>query len=522
MASGLCARSYPSTCDGKRILDGATVFHGPGGRTLGPWETAEFRADDGLGDDSENRYDSPVNQLLTRLALACLPALGVCTFAPAQELAMKRPNVVVITLDTMRADHMGCYGYFRNTSPNLDELARSSVLFERCLVPMSTTLPSHTSMFTGVWPAEHGVLANLKKQFIYERDPSLVTLAEIFEAAGYRTAAFVSAYPLRAEAGLATGFEVYNQPMRTKERDAERSTRQAMLWLDDVGQQPFFLWVHYFDPHGPYLPPSPYDEAFKTTDELRQWLGDRAVALTVFRSKVKRTERGNRVNLLSSVNQYDGEIAFMDHHIGVLLDHLKEANLWNRTVVAVMGDHGEGLNQHREPGHGFSWDEQVRVPFFLRAPGLDPRKEGRLVSATDLGPTLLGLVNLPNSEQKSAYETRTRGFDLLHESFEPRPLLVQSSARAELTEHRSELALTTGRWKFMHRSDGGTSLFDLDRDPFELHDVAVLYPNKVVELSALAERLLAEQTARGQSKSRPATEEELDSLRALGYGGDDD
>ncbi|HIF39626.1 MAG TPA: hypothetical protein EYQ74_00835 [Planctomycetes bacterium] len=463
-----------------------------------------------------------MNPLRTRLALACLPALGVCTLAAAQVPALKRPNVVVITLDTMRADHMGCYGYFRKTSPNLDELAASSVLFERCLVPMSTTLPSHTSMFTGVWPAEHGVLANVKKQFIYERDPSLVTLAESYEAAGYRTGAFVSAFPLRSEAGLATGFEIYNQPTRSKERDAAQTTRHAMAWLEGLGQQPFFLWVHYFDPHGPYLPPSPYNEAFKTTEELRQWLGDRAVALTVFRSKVKRTEQGHKVNLLSSVNQYDGEIAFMDHHIGVLLDHLKEANLWNRTVVAVMGDHGEGLNQHREPGHGFSWDEQVRVPFLLRAPGLDPRKESRLVSATDLGPTLFGLTNLQDSEQKTAYELRSRGFDVLHDSFEPRPLLVQSSARAELTEHRSELGLTTGRWKFMHRSDGGSSLFDLDRDPFELHDVAVLYPTKVVELSAVAERLLAEQTARGQSKSRPATEEELDSLRALGYGGDDD
>ena len=480
------------------------------------------RDEDGFRKDSEKRYDKAVNSHRIRPALVCLLALCVCTLAVAQVPTMKRPNVVVITLDTMRADHMGCYGYFRKTSPNLDALAASSVLFERCLVPMSTTLPSHTSMFTGVWPAEHGVLANVKKQFIYERDPSLVTLAETFQAAGYKTGAFVSAYPLRAEAGLATGFEVYNQPTRSKERDAERSTRQAMLWLEDVGQQPFFLWVHYFDPHGPYSPPSPYDEAFKTTDELRQWLGDRAVALTVFRSKVKRTEQGNRVDLLSSVNQYDGEIAFMDHHIGALLDHLKKANLWNRTVVAVMGDHGEGLNQHREPGHGFSWDEQVRVPFLLRAPGLSPRKEGRLVSATDLGPTLFGLVDLPASDQKDAYESRSRGFDVLHESFKPRPLLVQSSARAELTEHRSELGVTTDRWKFMHRSDGGSSLFDLDSDPFELHDVAVLYPEKVVELSAVAARLLAEQTARGQSKTRPATEEEIDSLRALGYGGDDD
>ncbi|HJM55951.1 MAG: hypothetical protein CMJ98_02100 [Planctomycetes bacterium] len=463
-----------------------------------------------------------MNQLPIRLPLACLLALGTCTLAAAQVPALKRPNVVVITLDTMRADHMGCYGYFRKTSPNLDELAASSVLFERCLVPMSTTLPSHTSMFTGVWPAEHGVLANVKKQFIYERDPSLVTLAEVFGAAGYRTAAFISAFPLRAEAGLATGFEIYNQPTRTKERDAARTTRQATAWLKEVGQQPFFLWVHYFDPHGPYLPPSPYNEAFKTTDELRQWLGDRAVALTVFRSKVKRTEQGNKVNLLSSVNQYDGEIAFMDHHIGVLLDHLKEANMWNRTVVAVMGDHGEGLNQHREPGHGFSWDEQVRVPFLLRAPGLEPRKESRLVSATDLAPTLFGLVDLPATAQKKAHEARTRGFDVLHKTFKPRPLLVQSSARAEMTEHRSELAITTDRWKFMHRSDGGSSLFDLDRDPFELHDVAVLYPKKVLELAAEAERLLTEQAARGQSSSRPATEEELDSLRALGYGGDDD
>ncbi len=502
--------------------DGAKVLVARAGPTIEHHEGGEFRENHRLRDHANNPYDTPVNQYRTRLAVVCFLQLGVCSFAASQLPTPSRPNVVVITLDTMRADHMGCYGYFRETSPRLDQLAASSVLFERCLVPMSTTLPSHTSIFTGVWPAEHGVLANIKKQFIYERDPSLVTLAEVFKASGYKTGAFVSAFPLRAGAGLATGFDVYNQPTRNKERDAEKTTRQAISWLKGVGDQPFFLWVHYFDPHGPYLPPSPYDEAFKTTAELRQWLGERAVALTVFRSKVKRTEQGNRVNVLGSVNQYDGEIAFMDHHIGVLLDHLKGANVWGRTVVAVLGDHGEGLNQHREPGHGFSWDEQVRVPFLLRAPGLEARRESRLVSAADLGPTLLGLMNLPGSEQKTQHERRTRGLDVLHPSFEPRPLLVQSSARAELTEHRSELALTTGRWKFMRRSDGGASLFDLQSDPFELHDVAVLYPQKTVELSIRAEELLEAQVALRQSKSRPATEEEVDTLRGLGYGGDDD
>lgn len=425
------------------------------------------------------------------------------------------PDVVLVTLDTTRADHLGCYGYFRDTSPRLDELAAEALLFERALVPMATTLPTHTSMLTAVWPEEHGVLANLRRQTVYERDATLTTLAEVFADAGYDTGAFVSAFPLRRDAGLTDGFDVYDEPEGREQRPAVETTDAALAWLARERTAPFFLWAHYFDPHSPYIPPPPYDKRFHKEPALTAWLAEREID----RISRRQTKRKGRVVVADvDTNLYDGEIAYMDHHVGRLLDALRARPRWERTIVAVLGDHGEGLNQHDEAGHGLAWDEQIRVPFLLRIPGVAPARNEDLVSAVDLAPTLLGLVPLPGRERLLS---RATGVDVLAADFAPRPLLAQTSDRKEQFGDEV-IALTTPRWKYLDLGTEGEELYDLQADPHELVNLAAEHPEVLAEMRAEARRTLEAQRARGGGRARAATEAERAALEELGYGGDGD
>jgi len=445
--------------------------------------------------------------------------LGACgagsePVAPAAAPPFAGPDVVLVTIDTLRADHLRCYGYFRETSPNLDALAQESLLFERCLAPMATTLPTHTSMLTGVWPEEHGVLANLRKQTIYERDPTLVTLAELFADAGYDTAAFVGAFPLRRAGGLGNGFALYDEP-EGRHRRAEETTERALAWLARERSAPLFLWVHYYDPHSDYDPPPPYDKAFHREPALTAWLAERAI---VRLGKRETKRQGRPVVAEHSTNLYDGEILYTDAQLGRLLAALRARPRWSETGVVVLGDHGEGLNQHDEPGHGLTWDEQLHIPFLLRWPGLDPGRVRALVSAVDLAPTVLGRLPLPGAERLLA---RASGTDVLAKGFTERALLAQTSERKEQFG-REVVALTGPRWKYADLGHGGEVLYDLSQDPHELTDVAGEHPELLAELRAEAQRLIEEQRARGGGGVREATAEERSALEELGYGGDDE
>lgn len=435
---------------------------------------------------------------------------------------LEQPNVVLVTLDTVRADHLGCYGYFRDTTPHLDVLAKESVLFERCMAPMSTTLPSHTSMFTGVWPIEHGVLANIKKAVVYERDERLVSMAEVFKALGYDTAAFVSAFPLRSSTNLAGGFDVYGEPTGAeKELPADHITDEALAWLGQRQDAPFFLWVHYFDPHNPYYQ-HPETGTFETSDDLREWLGERGITLRAHREMVKRGRDGRLLDALEAANFYDGELRFTDHHLGRLLDELRGRGTWGHTIVAVIGDHGDGLNQHETPGHGYIWNEQLQVPFLMRVPGMAPGRFSDTVSVVDLTATLMARVKVPGH---SAFKRQLRGLDALDPAFEVRPIVATTSARKERTDNLDEQSVITNRWKYIRRGAAGMSLYDLLEDPFELHDVSVLFPAVCDDLEATLASELAGQRARSGGRTRAATAEEIEALQALGYGGrgeDDD
>jgi len=280
----------------------------------------------------------------------------------------QRPNVLLITFDTTRADHVGCYGAEPSPTPNLDQLAREGIVLTQAMSPVPLTLPAHTTMMTGQTPTRHGVRNN----GAYIVPPSAATLAESFRQAGYQTGAFVSAFVLNRQFGLAQGFDAYDDDF-VDERSGPQTAARALRWLERLdGERPFFAWAHFFDPHTPWTPPRPYRD-------------------------------------LPLPSGYDQEIAAADGALGAILAWLDRSPLSKRTIVVVVGDHGEGLGDHGEIEHGlFLYQESVHVPWVMRLPegGRAGTRSTALASLIDLAPTLLDLAGLAPLPQASGISLR--------------------------------------------------------------------------------------------------------------------
>lgn len=448
-----------------------------------------------------------------RVALGLMLALCACG------RGTPTPNFVFVTLDTTRADHLGLYGYFRDTSPALDAFGRRAIVFERSIVPMATTLPTHTSLFTSTQPLEHGVLANTTQggsRFV----PSarLRSFAQVAGAAGWRTAAFVSTAVLKRGSGIESGFELFDEPT-AGERDAEATTRAALAWLESTPQGPFLLWVHYFDAHWPYAPPPAYATMFSSSRELEDAIAARGIPRTVLRPLASQSEE-TRV----SINLYDGELRFQDDQLARLLAALEARPDWRHTVVVIAGDHGEGLGQHGEAAHGGTWDEQLHAPLLMRIPGEAPRRVATLVTAVDVIPTLLG--RLPVSPL-GALLPQASGRDMLAPGARSLPVFSQDTGR-ERDASEQRYALTTDRWKFfrVEQRDGGVrrQLFDRSADPYELSELSAQHPEVTEPLAAALQLTLDAQRSKGSAlhdgrlpATTPPDPVLLEQLRALGY-----
>ena len=280
-------------------------------------------------------------------------------------------NVLIVTLDTTRADRLGCYGYDAAKTPEIDALAKQGIRFDDAVTVSPVTLPSHASILTGLAPHQHGVRHNGE----FHLDSVHVTLAEVLSERGYQTAAFIAAFVLDARYGLDQGFDVYDDDVGHAssdtfeefakpiyERSATRVTSDAVSWLGTRDRtRPFFCWVHYFDPHIPYNPPPPFDARFR----------DRP---------------------------YDGEIAYMDVQFGRLMRALKREDAWDNTLIVVVGDHGEGLGDHGEATHAkLIYDSVMHVPLIMACPGLFKKSyvvDDVVVSITDVFPTVLDLLGM--------------------------------------------------------------------------------------------------------------------------------
>ena len=422
--------------------------------------------------------------LLLGVALAAAAASRARSPEPAPA---SRPNFVLLTLDTTRADHLGCYGWAHARTPNLDALARRGALFERCDTAAPITLPSHATILTGLFPTRHGVRDN----GIFVLPANVETAATRLRAAGYDTAAVVSAVVLARRYGLDRGFRLYDDDLgpspggaEANERTAEATTAAALAALAKL-HAPFFLWVHYFDPHEEYRPPE----------------------------RIARTMDGPH-------RLYDGEIAFADEQIGPLL-----AALPPRTDVVAVGDHGEMLGERGEPTHGLLlYAAARRVPLILAGPDVPAgRRVPCLVRTADVAPTLLAwagvtsagsaerldgapLVPLPATDS-GAGDCRRVSYT---ESFLPFFAYHWSPARA----------LSDGRELFLRSPEA--SLYAIARDPSETHEAAAADPAAVRVWDRRLDELLAAagETAGGEvSGNAPASGEDARRLLSLGYLG---
>lgn len=311
-------------------------------------------------------------------------------------------NVILISLDTLRADHLGCYGHSRFRTPAIDKLATEGVLFENYVSTAPSTLASHTALMTGSFPHTHGVPRN----GFYVSDKN-VTLAEVLKEHGFTTAAFIGSFALASIYNLDQGFDVYDERLdmtrrrsASHERLAEDVTDAVLAWLPDHRDDRLFLFVHYFDAHSSYTPPPPYDRMYRT-DSLP--IEGSQKDIKAAREKLKKS--GNRaiseVGVLNAL--YGGEISYLDEHLGRLFEGLRKSGVWDNSLVILTGDHGETMVEHREWfDHGRQvYDTTIKPPLIVRFPKAKSggRRVTNVVSSVDVMPTVLDWLGITGPER---------------------------------------------------------------------------------------------------------------------------
>ena len=410
--------------------------------------------------------------------LSCRPG-GERHFAPRPS-----PSVLLVSIDTLRADHLGCYGA-RAKTPTIDGLAAEGVLFERAVSHVPLTLPSHASLLTGIYPIAHGIRDNGAFRLV----PAHRTLASLFHDRGYRTGAFVASFPLDSRFGLDQGFDVYDDvngegafyDVKIAERPADEVLTPAAAWIEKSAGDPYFAFVHLYDPHSPYEPPPPFAALFGS-------------------------------------DPYTGEIAYVDDSLGRFLSRLTAAGRMDNTIVVITADHGEGLGEHGEKTHGmFAYDSTLHVPLVFAWKDALPRglRIATRVRLIDVAPTLAALAELPPFE-----------------GFQGESLLEAVAGRESGSDRESyfeALSFNLSRnWApltGLYREDFKLiqlpipELYDLGADPGETENLLASRSDRTAEMqNALAELV----SAKGSNEARAAAKTEPDAetvvrLKTLGY-----
>lgn len=397
-------------------------------------------------------------------------------------------NYVLITVDTLRADRIGCYGYSAVETPFMDFFASAGIKFERCLASTPLTLPSHTSLLTGTYPSFHGVRDN--GGFLVPQE--INTLGELFKQSGFETAAFVASYVLDSKWGLNQGFDFYFDrfdlsryktiSLGNVQRRGDEVINEVLLWLESHKSNRFFAWVHLYDPHTPYDPPSPYKEKY-------------------------------------AGRPYLGEIAYADSQLGRLWNYLEEKKLTKNTILIFAADHGESLGEHKENTHGFFiYQEAVHVPLIFVTPfeKLQGLTRSAVVSLIDVMPTILEMAGIPCPSQVQGqslvplfFKDRKPGERFVYsETYYPRFHYGWSELKG-IQDERFKLILAPK-----------VELYDLKNDPEEENNLASSHREELEKLKNLAEKLIRESSQNAfELDYRHMDEETRQKLTALGYIG---
>ena len=408
------------------------------------------------------------------LVIGALALTSACAREPVAPV--KPTNLLIVTIDTLRADRLGIYGAANVSTPHLDRLAREGAWAPQSVVHAPLTRPSHASLFTGLYPAEHGIRDNISPPL----SANVPVLATLFEQDKFATAAFVASAVLDRQSGLARGFSLYGDKF---DRNADRRSgdlvvADAIAWLKGLqGKSRFFAWVHLFDPHAPYEPPAPFKE---------QYAG----------------------------RPYDGTVAWSDELVGRLISALRDSNALENTLVVITSDHGEALGDHGEEVHGyFVYEATLRVPLIVRGPGVKSGTRIAGVARTiDLYPTIVEMFDLKDSHESSG---KSMAAALAGGRMHDEPSFAESLVPLLHYGWSDLRSVRDGRWKYILAPR--PELYDLDRDPGEQHNLAGTEQSRARAMNAaIRERLQTEQKAvRTGPGSVPP--ELLERLGALGY-----
>ncbi|MGA7293067.1 MAG: sulfatase-like hydrolase/transferase [Terriglobales bacterium] len=409
---------------------------------------------------------------------------------------VSNPSVVLITIDTVRADHVGCYGARMVKTPTLDGLARDGVVFDRAISQVPLTWPSHTVILTGTYPFQNGV-----QDFTGEPlSPKFRSVAQAFKEAGYATGAVVSAFVLDRSWGLARGFDFYDDAFSAQtfekkdtglvDRRAGESVAHAIAWLKKTPRRPFFFWLHLYDPHSPYDPPEPYRSEY-------------------------------------SSHLYDGEIAYADHELGNLITWLKQNHLYDSSLIVVLSDHGESLGEHGEDEHGFFiYNATVRIPLIVKPPagsGITAGRRREPAETTAVAPTLLELAGVTDLS------------DPIYAQFQSHALLGKPGTDAgsrtgkDLAYSETFYPFSSFGWSPLHALESERfhyieapkpELYDLETDPGETRNIAAEQRATVAVFQQKLQTILAHNPfAQQEVGIGNLTPDAQQKLRALGYFG---
>ncbi len=402
-------------------------------------------------------------------------------------------RVILISIDTCRADHLGCYGYWRNTTPNIDTIAAEGIVFNNAFTSVPITLPAHSSMLTGTIPLYHRVRENVN----YRLSESNITIAEILQENGFETGAFVGAFVLDSRFGLDQGFDTYNDSLKKEnkvafmfaERNAEEVTHTADKWLQQHRDDKFFLFLHYFDPHSPYN----FHKRFGFMPKTGQ---------------------------PSLVDRYDSEIAYTDDCIGKVIKKLKYLDLYDSTLLIITSDHGESLGQHSEKTHGFFiYNSTLHVPLIIKIPkGPKGKRIDDFVGLVDIVPTVCSSLGIPVGQHIQGIDLNALLLDE-SDSIEERFLYCESLVSTKFGLNPF-LGLLSNRWKYIHTSN--PELYDLEKDFHEKND---LYAQHTQQGRIMQDKLDSILKTYDRSQSDPGNKMVLDEeskkrLESLGYVSD--
>jgi len=433
-------------------------------------------------------YDGLEEMRRKYLLLGIAVALAL---AAAAALRYRRPsvprNLVLVSIDTLRADRLGCYGYSKIRTPHMDRFAAEGVLFENAVTVTPLTLPAHCSILTGRTPLRHRVFDN----FGYRLEESENTLAELLGAKGFATGGFVGSFVLDSRWGMAQGFDTYYDrfdappekaaTVEANQRPGDKVLAPALEWIRQQEKRPFFAFIHFFDPHAPYTPPEPYRGLYGSSGEQ---------------------------------GLYDGEVAFVDSLMGELVSALKAQGIYEETLLLVVGDHGESLGEHGEASHGyFIYDATVRVPLLIRGPQVPAGARVKAqVRTIDIVPTVLDLLGVRGPAQVEGMSV----VSLIRDPASDPSLHAYIESRyAQIHFGWAPLrAVRTNQYKFIEAPV--RELYDLRADPGEAKNLYSEKPGAADQLASIVKRLQTGEVPPAPS-SASADSATAERLRALGY-----